>query len=196
MMRMLGLLLIGVAILGAADEPVVDRNSMLIDTVRRGDLIRKVDGYGSVEKAEAVIEISDAKAQDVRVNQPVLIDTREGLLHGLVGPIGEVREHKRRIAIRVEAGARLLDGERVAVSIQTEELKSVLLIARTGLLKAESTATLYKVETGGEYASRVEARTGRMNDRQIEIRSGLAEGDKVIVTKVNVPDGTARIRLK
>ena len=185
----------------AADEPIVDRSSILIDTVRRGDLIRKVDGYGKLRRAgagiEAVVEIPAAKAQEIRPGQPVLIDSREGLLHGAVASVGDVRDQERPIIVKVDAGSMALsEGERVASSIQVDEIKSVLMVGRTGLVTAERTVALYKVDVSKEYADRVEIRTGKMNDRQVEIRSGLAEGDKVIITPANVPQDTPRIRLK
>src|ERR1700733_8396396 len=81
------LLVAAAATLLAEDEPVVPRASILIATVKRGDLARNVDGYGKlVRKGNAVEGLIDLPSgtNEVRAGESVLVDVRSGLFHGTV----------------------------------------------------------------------------------------------------------------
>ena len=61
---------------------------------------------------------------------------------------------------------------------------------------AWNTVELFRLEPGGEYASRVEVRLGRASVSAIEVVDGLAEGDEVVVSDTRRWDEHDRIRLK
>jgi multidrug efflux pump subunit AcrA (membrane-fusion protein) len=193
------LLLAAVAVtLLAGDDPVVPASDVLIEKVTRGDLIRSVDGYGKLvgsgEAVEAVVILDATKAGEIAVEQPVLIDVRSGLLHGSV-KIVENRDGKARVSVRIlQSSAKLADGEPVAASIQVEKLANVLMIERMGLLADNRTLELYRMN--GEVADRVEVRTGKMTGNRVEILSGLKEGDRVIVTAMDIPKDAPRVRIQ
>jgi HlyD family secretion protein len=191
------LLVAAAATLLADDEPAVPRASILIATVKRGDLTRTVDGYGKlVRKGNAVEGLIDLPSgtNEVRAGESVLVDVRSGLFHGTVKAIDAAGGGKQAVVMIDGSTAKLSGGETVAASIQVEKLPNILTLERVGLVVAEQNLVLYRLN--GEFADRVEVQTGRMNTREVEIRSGLAEGDRVIVTEMKTANDQPRVKLQ
>ncbi len=191
------LLVAAAAALLADDEPVVPRASILIATVKRGDLTRNVDGYGKLVRRGATVEgLVDLPngTEGVRTGEPVLLDVRSGLFHGTVRAIDTAFGENRAVVEIAGSTAKLLGGEAIAASIQVEKLTNVLMLERVGLVAGGQNLVLYRVN--GDNADRVEVQTGRMNLREVEIRKGLAEGDKVIVTRMKIPVDQPRVKLQ
>ena len=67
---------------------------------------------------------------------------------------------------------------------------------RTDWNQPQSRVSLFKVDPGGIYASRVQVQLGRSSVDAIEIVDGLAEGDRVILSDMSAWDGVDRIRLE
>ena len=178
------------------DVPIISRERVWVDTVRRGALTRRVDAYGSVRQAEAIVEVSAAAVQDMMVGQPALVGAQAELLRGKVARVsaGPGSAFTVVVALR-DSPVGFADDEPAAVSIQTEQLKDVLLIAGDRRLGPYRTVSLFKLEPGSNYATRVAVGIGKATSRLAEIRSGLVEGDRVITTLVDVPESTGRIRL-
>lgn len=178
------------------DAPIVSRERLWIDTVRRGNLTRRVAAYGSVKRAEAIVEVTAAAVQGIMVGQPALVDVHSELLHGKVAGIsaGPGGAYTVTVAL-LDSPPGLADDSPAAVSIQTEQLKDVLLIAGDRRLAPGRTLSLFKLEPDSDYATRVVVRIGKATNRLAEIWSGLVEGDRVITTLVDVPESTGRIRL-
>jgi hypothetical protein len=55
---------------------------------------------------------------------------------------------------------------------------------------------LYRMESGGRSASRVRVELGAVSPTIVQVRSGLAEGDRIIVSEVAEPGGVARLRIQ
>ena len=178
------------------DVPIISRERLWVDTVRRGELTRRVDAYGLVRQTEAIVELSAAAVQDLMVGQPALVGTHSELLRGKVVRVsaGPGSAYTIVVALR-DAPVGFHDDEPAAVSIQTEQLNDVLLIGGDRQLGPYRTVSLFKLEPGSTYATRVAVRIGKATRRLAEIRGGLTEGDRVITTLVDVPENTGRIRL-
>jgi pimeloyl-ACP methyl ester carboxylesterase len=173
-----------------ADPPRVTLDSVFIDSVKRGSLIRKVDGYGIIRlPAQAVIH---AHSEDVRLNLPAVIDVRQGLLHGRVSHI-ETDSITLTIA---DAPRTLVTDQRAAASIQVNEIKDVLIVTATPLLLPDASISLFRIGTDTHFADRVPVRTGNAAGGNIEIRAGLSAGDRVIISQLDVSSDTPRIRLE
>ena len=66
---------------------------------------------------------------------------------------------------------------------------------RPAVGEAHATVTLFKLTADGD-AVRVPVTFGRASTEHIEITSGLAEGDRVILSDMTRWDGTDRLRLE
>jgi multidrug efflux pump subunit AcrA (membrane-fusion protein) len=80
--------------------------------------------------------------------------------------------------------------------IELERLASVMQIQRPTFGQEGSTIKLFRYEPDGKHAEAVTVQLGRTSVTNVEIKSGLKVGDKVIVSDMSqVGDNVTRIRL-
>ena len=149
-------------------------------------------------KLKAVLKIAETQVKDVAINQPAVVDTRNGIVNGHVSRIDpSIINGTVDVDVKLEgplpAAARpdlSVDG-----TIQLEKLDDVVFVDRPVFGQAESTVTLFKLEPEGKYANRVQVKFGRSAVNTIEVREGLRVGDRVILSDMSAMDGYDRIRL-
>jgi HlyD family secretion protein len=150
-------------------------------------------------RLKAEIKIAETQAKDIQIGQKAEIDTRNGFVLGRV----------TRIDPSVQNGTRTvdvsLDGElpRGAVpdlsvdgNIELERLSDVLFVGRPAFGQESSTITLFKVDSDGSGAGRVQVKLGRSSVNAMEIVSGLDVGDSVILSDMSAWDAFDRVRLR
>jgi HlyD family secretion protein len=149
-------------------------------------------------RLKAEIKIAETQAKDIQVGQKASIDTRNGLVSGLVTRIDpSVTDGTRTVDVS-------LDGElpkgavpdlSVDGTIELERLPDVLYMGRPAFGQEQSTVTIFKVDPDGS-ASRVQVKLGRESVSSVEIVSGLSVGDRVILSDMSAWDAFDRIKLK
>jgi membrane fusion protein (multidrug efflux system) len=104
-----------------------------------------------------------------------------------LAPVVEARSGTVRVTASVPAGQGLLPGMLVAATIRVEQRDGVLLVPRRALDLDSPLPTLYRLQTrpgegGVQWAvERVAPQLGIVGDEQVEILSGLADGERVVV---------------
>jgi HlyD family secretion protein len=78
--------------------------------------------------------------------------------------------------------ANIRRGQTLQVNLHLGESRSAMLVNNGGFYQDTGGQWAFVVTTDGEQAYRKEIKTGRRNNRHIEILSGLAPGDKVVVS--------------
>jgi HlyD family secretion protein len=71
----------------------------------------------------------------------------------------------------------------------------VLHVGRPAYGQANSPVGLFKLVEGGHYAVRVTVQLGRASVSDVEVVSGLKEGDKVILSDMSRWDTVDRVKL-
>jgi HlyD family secretion protein len=79
-------------------------------------------------------------------------------------------------------------------TIDIERLSDVLYVGRPAYGQAESTVGIFRLMPNGE-ANRIQVKLGRSSVNQIEIREGLQERDRVILSDMSAWDAYDRVRL-
>ena len=79
-------------------------------------------------------------------------------------------------------------------TIEIERLADVLHVGRPAFGQPDSDVRLFRVDADG-VAERVAVRLGRSSVNRIEIRQGLAEGDRIVLSDTSAYDQNDRIRL-
>ena len=74
--------------------------------------------------------------------------------------------------------------------------KTLVYFERPASARPNSTSTIFVLEPDSQHAKRVSVTYGRMSGSQLEILSGLAPGDRVIVTDLPGVAGRDRVVLK
>ena len=150
-------------------------------------------------RLKAEIKVAETQAKDIQIGQRAEIDTRSGFVQG----------HVMRIDPSVQNGTRTVDvsleGDlpRGAVpdlsvdgNIELERLNDVLFIGRPAFGQEASTITLFKLESDGVNANRVQVKLGKQSVNQMEIVAGLNVGDTVILSDMSAWDAFDRVRLR
>jgi len=148
---------------------------------------------------KAEIRIAETQIKDVKLGQSVAVDTRNGVIQGLVSRIDPAaREGTFTIdasligPIPPSARADLsVDG-----TIELERLDNVLYVGRPAFAQGQQTVGIFLVSSDGQEAIRTQVTLGRSSVSTIEIVSGLREGDQVILSDTSAMDAYNRVRLR
>jgi HlyD family secretion protein len=148
---------------------------------------------------KAVLRVAETQIKDVRIGQPVLVDTRNGVIQGTVSRIDPAA---REGTFDVDASlvGPLPPSARPDLSvdgtIELERLKDVLKVGRPAFGQANQTIGMFVLTPDGSEAVRTKVTLGRNSVSTVEIVDGLKEGDKVIISDTSALDSYNRIRLK
>jgi HlyD family secretion protein len=149
-------------------------------------------------RLKAELKISETQAKDLRIGQPVTIDTRNGLAQGHVIRVDPAVQNGT-VTVDASLEGELPAGVRPDLSVEgiveLDRAQDGVFVGRPVQAQAWGTLTLFKVGPDGE-ASRVKVKLGRGSVSTIEILEGLAPGDTVIISDTSAFDGADRIRLK
>ena len=80
--------------------------------------------------------------------------------------------------------------------IQLAKLNDVVYVDRPVFGQQDSTVTLFRIDPDGKYATKIKVAFGRASVNNIEIKSGLNVGDKVILSDMSAYDNYDRIKLE
>ncbi len=149
------------------------------------------------EELIAELRIPETRVREIALGQAVRIDTRSGLIDGIVSRIDPaVRDGA--VVVDVELNGALPPGVRPDLSvdglIELDRLDDALHLARPAHGQPESGTRLFRVDADG-YARQVPVRLGRASVNRIEIVEGLEAGDEVILSDTTRFDEHDRIRL-
>jgi HlyD family secretion protein len=150
-------------------------------------------------RLKAEIKIAETQAKDVAYGQSATVDTRNGVVKGHVIRI-DPSVVNGTVTVDVGIDDPLPLGARPDLSvdgtIELENLKDVLYVGRPVHGQSDSTIGLFKIDSDGSEAQRVNVKLGRASVNTIEVVSGLKVGDKVILSDMSAWDNFDRIRLR
>ncbi len=150
------------------------------------------------DKLKAELRIAETQAKDVVVGLDALVDTRNGVVPGRVVRIDPAVQNGS-VTVDIELIGELPRGARPDLSVdgtvELERLEDVLYVNRPAFGQAESNVSLFLLTPNGSEASRVTVELGRTSVRTVEVRSGLREGDEVILSDTSRWSDEERLRI-
>ena len=171
-------------------------------TVEPGQQVLEGANLARVAKSNdlmAQLRIAETQAADVLVGQVVRVDTRNGLVSGKVARV-DPTVRAGTVLVDIDLPTALPGGARpdqsVTGTIEIERLQNVLYVGRPNNGKPDSPMSMFKVAPNGEGAERVNVRFGRASVNSIEVKEGLAVGDKVILSDISQWNGSGSVRFK
>jgi hypothetical protein len=188
----------------AQSQPVVEKETIWVDTVKRGTMVRQVRALGVLRadtgsRFKAELQVPAGQAKDLRTGQAASIDTRKGIVPGKVFSISPT-DAKGTVVVQVSLEANLPagagPGANVDGIVRIEELNDTLYVGRPVHGQADSTIKLYRIDADDRTATRVEVKLGGSSVNTIQVLGGLKEGDKVIISDMSRYAGADSIRLK
>jgi HlyD family secretion protein len=148
-------------------------------------------------KLKAQLRIAETQARDVQPGLPAVIDTRNGKVPGTVSRVDPAAQGGT-VTVDVAIEGELPRGARpdmtVDGTIELERLDDVLFVGRPVHAAEDATIGLFRVGADG-VARRVQVGIGRTSVSTIEVRSGLEEGDRVILSDMSAWDEYERLKL-
>jgi multidrug resistance efflux pump len=160
-----------------------------------GQTIAKIVQPG---RLKAVLRVQETQMRDVVIGQSVTVDTRNGLVKGVIQRI-EPASQGGTVGVEVRLEGELPPGARPDLNvdgrIEIERLPNVLYVGRPAFGQAESTVELFKLTPDGDEAVRVKVGLGKSSVQLVEIRSGLSAGDVVILSDMAEHDGFEKVRI-
>ena len=148
---------------------------------------------------KAVLRVAETQIKDVRIGQPVIVDTRNGLIQGTVTRI-DPAAREGTFEIDASLNGPLPPSARPDLSvdgtIELERLKDVLKVGRPAFGQAQQTIGMFVLTPDGTEAERRTVKLGRNSVSTIEILEGLKEGDQVIISDTSQFDSYNRIRIR
>lgn len=148
---------------------------------------------------KAELKIAETQITDVRLGQPVAVDTRNGLIQGRVSRI-DPAAREGTFVVDVELTGPLPGSARpdltVDGTIELERLNNVLYVGRPAFGQGQQTVGMFRLTPDGQEAVRTQVALGRNSVSTIEIVNGLKEGDQVILSDTSTMDSYSRIRVR
>ena len=150
-------------------------------------------------RLKAELKIPETQAKDIEPGQPAAIDTRNGIIAGIVSRKDPAATNGT-VTVDVRLTEQLPRGAvpdlSVDGTIQLEHLTNVLFVGRPAFGQDQAAVGLFKLVGDSGLAERVPVRLGRSSVNAIEVTSGLQEGDQVVLSDMSAWDGSDRIRLR
>jgi HlyD family secretion protein len=149
-------------------------------------------------RLKAQVKIAETQAKDVQIGQQAHVDTRNGIVEGVVARI-DPSVQNGTITVDVALTGDLPKGAvpdlSVDGTIELERLADVLYVGRPAFGQEQSTVGLFKLERDGS-ATRVPVKLGRASVNAVEIATGLTVGDQVVLSDMSTWDAFERVRLQ
>jgi HlyD family secretion protein len=150
-------------------------------------------------RLKAELRIPETQARDIEVGQPAEVDTRTGVIAGVVSRKDPAAANGT-IAVDVTLTDPLPRGAvpdlSVDGTIQLARMENVLYVGRPSLGQDQSTVGLFKLTPDKRDAERVQVKFGRSSVNTIEVVSGLREGDEVVLSDMSTYDAFDKVRLR
>jgi HlyD family secretion protein len=149
-------------------------------------------------RLKAQVKIAETQAKDIQIGQKAHIDTRNGIVDGLVARI-DPSVQNGTITVDVALTGDLPRGAvpdlSVDGTVELERMADVLYVGRPAFGQEQSTVGLFKLQADGG-ATRAQVKLGRSSVNAVEIVSGLNVGDQVVLSDMSAWDAFDRVRLQ
>lgn len=171
-------------------------------TVQRGQQVTpglNIARVADPASLKAEIKIAETQIKDVKLGQSVAVDTRNGVIQGLVSRI-DPAAREGTFTIDASLIGPIPPSARPDLSvdgtIELERLDNVLYVGRPAFAQSQQTVGIFLLSPDGKEAIRTQVTLGRTSVSTIEIVSGLREGDQVILSDTSAMDTYNRVRLR
>jgi hypothetical protein len=202
-MVVLGLSFVAAQMAADQSDDVIDKNSISVHRVRRGDMPIRLMPAGeiiSLSPAEVSVSVPSGMTPSPQVGQQASVQVRppDVLIGNVVDIDRATRLESYKVTIRLNASfpAGTAVGAKVSSLIEVGQMKDVVYFERPAAAQPNTEMLLFVLEANGEYAKRTTVRFGRQSGALMEIVSGLSPDDMVIVTDTSKWNSHERVRLK
>jgi HlyD family secretion protein len=164
--------------------------------VPEGTTLAKVVQPG---RLKAVLRIPESQARDVAIGQRATVDTRNGIVEGVVSrkdPSAVGGTVTIDVALQGPLPSGAVPDLSVDGTVEIQKMSGILYTGRPAFGPGSGTVGLFRLEPGGDAAVRVPVELGRSSVNTIEILRGLEPGDRVILSDMTQYANVDRVKIK
>lgn len=147
----------------------------------------------------AELKVPAREATQVQVGQKVAVDTRNGIVDGVVTRV-DPGVTDGTVVVDVDLKGSLPAGARpqlpVEGSIYVSQLPNTLYVGKPAYVKNDADISVYKLDPAGHYATRTTIKAGQVSLNYLQVLTGLQAGDRIITSEIGEWQGQERVLLK
>jgi multidrug resistance efflux pump len=147
----------------------------------------------------AEIKVPARDATQVQPGQPVVVDTRNGTVDGVVTRV-DPGVTDSTVVVDVDLQGPLPAGVRpqlpVEGTIYVARMPNTLYVGTPAYVKHDAAISVYKLDPAGAYATRTTIKAGKVSVNYLQVLEGLKAGDRIITSEIGEWQGRERILLK
>lgn len=147
----------------------------------------------------AELKVPAREATQVQAGQKVAVDTRNGIVNGVVTRV-DPGVTDGTVVVDVDLQGPLPAGSRpqleVEGTIYLAQIPNALYVGKPAYVKSDAEVAVYRLDPDGRYASRVTVKAGKVSLNALQVLAGLQEGDQIITSEIGEFQGQERILLK
>jgi len=185
-------LLVRAGISGVLDEISVDAGQQ----ISAGANLARVT---SSERLVARIHVPEWQAAELRVHQRAVLQIQDRKFAGQVTRVDQtVQNGEVSVDIKADGGqtAGGRSGASVDGTIETDRFANAIYLPQELQAHPDASLAMFKISEDGTEAKRVAVQLGRVSEDGTEITSGLAPGDRVIVSDMSTWNRYDQVRLQ
>jgi len=172
--------------------------AMPLELGQRVSLGSNVAKFAKQDDLIAELKIPELKASAIALGQSVAIDTRFNTIMGTVKRI-DPAVVEGTVQVDVELETPLPQEARPDLSVDGDIIvakkSNTLFVRRPAFSQAERTLSAFKLVENGRYVEKVAVTYGKASSTEIEIVTGLAVGDQVVISEQSEFSRHARVAL-
>lgn len=151
-------------------------------------------------RLKAILRVPDTQAKDVAVGQTVTIDLHNNsTVKGRVlraDPAAQSGNVTVEVSIDETLPAGVRDGQTIDGRIEIENLKDVMYVGRPSYGTAPGNVGIWKLTPDGKEATMIPVELGSASVSAVQVKRGLAVGDKIIISDMSQIQDAQHIRIK
>jgi HlyD family secretion protein len=147
----------------------------------------------------AELKVPARDATQVQPGQTVSVDTRNGIVPGVVTRV-DPGVTEGTVVVDADLKGTLPAGARPQLQVEgvifISQLENTLYVGKPAFVQGDAPMSVYKLDPDGRYATRVTIRAGKVSVNYLQILQGLQAGDRIITSEYGGWQGKDRILLK
>jgi multidrug efflux pump subunit AcrA (membrane-fusion protein) len=146
----------------------------------------------------AELRVPAREATEVQIGQNVVVDTRNGTVDGAVTRV-DPAVTDGTVIVDVDLKGAIPAGARPQLPVEgvvfLSQLPDTLYVGRPAYVKSNASIAVYKLDSGGAYATRVPIQAGKVSLDYLQVLAGLEAGDRIITSETGEWQSKERILL-